>query len=609
MRIKYIFGYLFLTLAAALIVSAQPKLPSGIDKGFVLEFAAPFDRILIQSNRKNLPNPDFAEIFITPNTKLKNHKGKPAGPETIRPGMTVDVKFDKTKFPQLIAKEVKNRINPDEREEKIDGYLDRIEDGRATADGRVMELAPGAFLKGEKGMKIYSFKDIPLGSLLDDLEGVRQPNGVVLIKSGKVRPNLFTPTELKLVETVKKGLTFPPPNQPGAGIVINDRSYKVCEDLEVNTYLNKVGMRIVPKFLRFLPPEDPNKILFRFYVLEDDTPNAVAFSDGSVFVHTGLLRRLENEAQLAIILGHEIAHVTNEHIRRRYEDQQKMAFWAGVIGGVGGVILKDEELARAIAKLTFSLMSNKYDDKLEEQADRVGLFYAFDAGYDIRESTNLWRRLMGGYREDMVGNVLYSDHPLMLGRLKEMRREVILNYSTADFSEAVLGRDKFVEGVGVYFGWIAPKPKPTPTQPTPKTTNTAIGATKGKTSKTKNAPPKTQSAKKTASVSDGFNAFFANFKKAVSSNNRTALKKMMSSSFEWALDGYISRDEAFKLLDKMKLWAGLRNTVLRKPVKCKDSYCNNRAGYRVWSAPKYRLEIMFEKDANGNWFWTALLGD
>ena len=596
--------FLIIFLFCSFGISAQKKLPSKIEDGFVLEFAAPFERILIQTDEKNMPNPESAEIFITSQTKLKNHKSKPIAPDAIRAGMEIEIEIDKTDFTRFKALQIKLKTNPEERKEDIDGYLDRVEDNRAMVEGRIVELAPNTILAGTKdwkGKTYRSFSEIPLGSLVN-LKGIRRKNRVLFVTRGEVRPNLFTPLEAKLVESVKQGLTLPPPDKLGAGVRIGNLTYKIVEDLDVNTFVNKVGMRVVPKFLRMLPPEDPNKVLFRFYVLELDTPNAVALSDGSVFISSGLLKRLENEAQLAIILGHEIAHVTNEHIRRRFESQQNQAVWAGMIGAAAGAVV-GQETGMLIAKLGFTFMSNKFSNDLEEQADRVGLFYAYDAGYDIRESTNLWRKVIGSYRESAVGAILYADHPAMMDRLKDMRREVILNYSDADFRETIVGRDKFVEGVGVYFGWIQPKPKPV----IPNTT--VAKKTNNKNSKANLKTPKKSVKNKIVKVDDGFNKFYTAFKKAVSSGNRTAVKNMMSPSFEWALDGYISRDGAFKLLDDMKLWAGLRNAVLRIPVKCKQPFCNNRGGYRVWSSARYKIEIMFEKNADGNWYWTALLGD
>lgn len=112
---------------------------------------------------------------------------------------------------------------------------------------------------------------------------------------------------------------------------------------------------------------------------------------------------------------------------------------------------------------------------------------------------------------------------------------------------------------------------------------------------------------------DGFSAFYAAFKKAVLKDDRAAISNMMSSRFDWALDGYISREEALRLMDEGKLWRGLRNAVTRKPVPCCSSCCHLRSGYYVSSSPKYparyAVEIMFERGADGRWRWTGLLGD
>ncbi|HKO95609.1 MAG TPA: hypothetical protein VJU86_01355 [Pyrinomonadaceae bacterium] len=112
---------------------------------------------------------------------------------------------------------------------------------------------------------------------------------------------------------------------------------------------------------------------------------------------------------------------------------------------------------------------------------------------------------------------------------------------------------------------------------------------------------------------DGFSSFYAAFKKAVLKGNRTVIRNMMSARFDWALDGYISRDEAIGHMDEMKLWRGLRNAVTRKPVRCCSNCCHLRAGYYLDSSPKfparYAIEIMFERGADGRWLWSGVLGD
>lgn len=456
-----------LICAARLSLFAQQttKLPSKIGDGFVLRYDAPFDRILIDTDEKDVPNRLASEIFITPRTKLLNYKGKPTEPGAIRPGMKVEIKLESNSN-NLTASQIKLRTNPEDWEMEVDGYLDKTDAERGFIDGQAVALAPNVLLKGTKdwkGKTFASFKEVPLGSLLD-LKGTRSAGGVILVKEGEVEPNKFTADERQLVEAVQKGLVVPPPDKQGAGVQIGNRAYKLSENLELNSYVNKVGNRVAPRYLKKLPPDDPNNILFRFYVLEDDAPNAFAFPDGSVFINTGLLKRLENEAQIAVVIGHEIAHVTNEHSRRMVETARNNAMWAGLIGAAASAAL-GRQGGLLVARLGYNLMSNKFSRDLEDQADRVGLYYAWEAGYDVREAPQMWRGMMGDYRESQT--VLYSDHPSLLSRYRNTNRMMAFNYAASDFSEAETGRERFMETVGVFFGWVEPKPKPTIIIPQP----------------------------------------------------------------------------------------------------------------------------------------------
>ena len=88
-------------------------------------------------------------------------------------------------------------------------------------------------------------------------------------------------------------------------IVARSRLY---HDRLLDEYLSRLGARLVPP--RVTAAGGP---MFTFTVLSDPTLNVFAMPNGRVYVHTGLLSRLENEAQLATILAHEIAHVTYRH--------------------------------------------------------------------------------------------------------------------------------------------------------------------------------------------------------------------------------------------------------------------------------------------------------
>ncbi len=478
---RYIWCALLICLMPAVFAAQKiAKLPTNIGDGFVLQFSPPYDRIIIDTDEKGLPNRLASEILITPQTKLLNHKGKATEPGAIRPGMTVEIKLDGS----LTASQVKMRSNPDNWEMEVDGYLDKTDGEQGFIDGQAVAFGSGVSLLGTKdwkGKSFSSFAEIPLGSLLD-LKGVRQSTGIILIKQGEVKPNNVTPLETSLVKTVQEGLVLPSNGQPGAGVKIGENIYKLSQSLELNGYVNKIGNRVAPRYMRNLSAEDPNKILFRFYVIEDETANAFALPDGSVFVHTGLLARLENEAQLAIVIGHEIAHVTNEHSRRTIETAQKQALWLSLAGAAGG------QLGMLIAQIGYGLLQNKFSRELEDQADRVGLYYAWEAGYDVREAPRLWRKMMGDFSESKVGLLLYSDHPSMLSRYRNTNRMMIFNYGASDFSEAEVAAERYMNVVGVFFGWN--ESKPTLKRREPDTNSDTINSNTS-------LPPKSQTPPKT----------------------------------------------------------------------------------------------------------------
>ena len=606
----YILFSVFIAAASGSVLAQKtPKLPSKIGDALVLDFSAPFDRISIDTDEDFFNDRENVLLLVGTNTKILDAKGKPLTPEKIRSGMKTEIKLEASLDPtNLIAAQIKLKNESENSQTEVKGYLDKVSDDLGYIDGKTIVLMPNVSLTGNNDWKNKSFNkliDIPLGSVME-LKGTRREDGFIYITQGQVKPNLITTEEKNLIALVQKGLVLPPPDKPGAGVQIGSQSFKVVENLELNTYVTKVGYKVIPRYLKNLQDGDPNKLLFRFYILEDDSPNAVALPDGSVFIHTGMLRRLDNEAQLAIILGHEIAHVSAEHTRRQIESAQKRALWMG-LAAAGASVVVGQELAGLVGQIGYGLLSNKFSRNLEDQADRIGLFYAYDAGYDIREGTKIWRKLIGNnYKDNSVGTFLYSDHPSLKSRLRNTKRELVVDYRKADFREVIDGRDKFMETVGVYFGWVKPKPKPQPVivQNSPKTS-----VNKANSKKTAGRNAKTVKSKIPVKANDGFRGFFASFRKAVLSNDQAAVKNLMSANFEWALDGFITRDEAVKNMDQMKLWNGLRNAVMRTPVACKGAYCNNRSGYRTWSTAIYKVEIMFEKDGGGNWHWTAMLGD
>jgi hypothetical protein len=189
-------------------------------------------------------------------------------------------------------------------------------------------------------------------------------------------------------------------------------------------------MSLVPAIQRNLPPGDPNKIPFQFFVVQQKAPNASALANGTVVVHSGILTLLENEAQLASVLGYEIAHATQEHTYRELQyHHKKLAVLR--IGSAVAAAYGKRDLAN-LATLAEAAIRNGYSRSLENQADRIGMEYMIAAGYDPREAPRVWK-VMSQRLGDYPTNFFWSNHDNNTTRRSYLMAELKNNYSNLDF--------------------------------------------------------------------------------------------------------------------------------------------------------------------------------
>jgi predicted Zn-dependent protease len=204
---------------------------------------------------------------------------------------------------------------------------------------------------------------------------------------------------------------------------------KRINDPELQAYVDKVGKSLVPKWV------DPRQTHFTFTLVADPSLNAFALPDGTVVVHSGLIAALENEAQLAAVLGHEISHVTHRHAYRGYKDQQGKQKWVGLGSMLAGAVVgtKSQSVANLIAgegsQIALNAAVNGYGRKLEDEADVVGLYYMVEAGYDYMEAPQVWRVFSKYVKDqDKVSNWFFSDHSTHAARIKNLTRAINLDY-------------------------------------------------------------------------------------------------------------------------------------------------------------------------------------
>jgi predicted Zn-dependent protease len=190
-------------------------------------------------------------------------------------------------------------------------------------------------------------------------------------------------------------------------------------------FVSQVGRKLVERSDASRSPYVGN---FHFHLLNDPkTINAFALPGGQIFITRGLFDRLENEAELAGVLGHEIGHVIERHTA------QQMA--AGQLGqiltvavGVGASGQDDRgrkaQMAAALANQMFSL---KYSRGDESQSDSIGLKYMVQAGYDPRAMLSVMKILKAASSGDRQPEFL-ATHPLPETRLEAIQAQLDKDY-------------------------------------------------------------------------------------------------------------------------------------------------------------------------------------
>lgn len=190
--------------------------------------------------------------------------------------------------------------------------------------------------------------------------------------------------------------------------------YRVFDSTTVAAYVNRVGQKLAHVCDR--PTVD-----YDFTVLDNDLINAFAVPGGFVFITRGLLEAVDDESELAMVLGHEIAHVAALHgVQMIQKEMGQNALT--VLGTVGAAFTVGPEAMLMVAN-TASLFSSLYllgySREHELQADNLGLQYMLRAGYDPHGALRFLRQLQNMDKEQARGWDLYfRTHPSTDQRVK-----------------------------------------------------------------------------------------------------------------------------------------------------------------------------------------------
>lgn len=186
-----------------------------------------------------------------------------------------------------------------------------------------------------------------------------------------------------------------------------EQQAKMVDDPMITEYINRVGQNVVL--------HSDAKIPFTIKVIDSDEVNAFALPGGYFFVNKGLILAADNEAEIAGVMAHEIAHVAARHAMENAGKGQFLSYGilAGLIltGGVAGTILQNTAgLGQALAFFSFSRGA-------EAEADKLGVQYLYAAGYDPTAMSTMFEKLASkNKKKPGTLSKLFSTHPQSIDR-------------------------------------------------------------------------------------------------------------------------------------------------------------------------------------------------
>ncbi len=195
--------------------------------------------------------------------------------------------------------------------------------------------------------------------------------------------------------------------------------YDVIQDPEINHYIRSIGHKIAQH-------TEPKRS-FQFYIINNPDINAFAGPDGVIGIHSGLLQSVTTEDELASVLAHEIAHVTQNHLYRRLVLQSKSTL-PQIAAMIAGILIGVHDSSAGIATLMGSSALQmqqqlKYSRHHEYEADHAGIKYLYESGYNPMAMPDFFEKLAKAYQNHghSMPEILRT-HPLTENRLAKAQQ-------------------------------------------------------------------------------------------------------------------------------------------------------------------------------------------
>lgn len=220
----------------------------------------------------------------------------------------------------------------------------------------------------------------------------------------------FSNTQVNPVTGEKQRVALTPEQEVALGVQsapqMAEQFGGLLQNTAVQAYVKQVGQRVVAASAAKNSP-----YRFDFHVLRDpETVNAFALPGGQIFITAALLKKLQNEAQLAGVLGHEVGHVIGRHSAEQMAKARLTQGLVGAAGVAGSGDYSGGQTAAMIANMVGSMVNMRFGREDELESDSLGLGYMLQAGYDPRALKDVME-ILAASRSGSAQPEFLSTHP------------------------------------------------------------------------------------------------------------------------------------------------------------------------------------------------------
>ena len=207
------------------------------------------------------------------------------------------------------------------------------------------------------------------------------------------------------------------------------KTAKASTDVANTAMVKRVGSRLASAVETYLTnngfASQIQDFKWEFNLVADNQANAFCMPGGKIVVYEGLLPYTQNEASLAIVLGHEIAHAVAKHSAEQLSKQMRQQYGTQIgsaVLGAAGVSSTTTSILQQVASTGFQFCNLKYSRDDETEADHLGLIFAAMAGYDPNYAISFWQRMSQGKSGN--DNDFFSDHPSDAKRIAAIQQQL-----------------------------------------------------------------------------------------------------------------------------------------------------------------------------------------